>query len=25
MQEEVNWYRMCADFNAHGRIFYRDR
>ena len=25
MQEEVNWYRMCADFNAHGRIFYRNR
>ena len=25
MQEEVNWYRMCADFDAHGRIFYRNR
>lgn len=25
MQEEVNWYRMCVDFNAHGRIFYRNR
>lgn len=25
MQEEVNWYRMCRDFNAHGKIFYRNR
>jgi membrane glycosyltransferase len=25
MQEEVNWYRMCCDFNAHGKIFYRNR
>lgn len=25
VQEEVNWYRMCCDFNAHGRIFYRNR
>jgi membrane glycosyltransferase len=25
MQEEVNWYRMCVDFNAYGRIFYRNR
>ena len=25
MQEEVNWYRMCDDFDAHGRIFYRNR
>ena len=25
MQEEANWYRMCADFDAHGRIFYRNR
>ena len=25
MQEEANWYRMCVDFNAHGRIFYRNR
>jgi membrane glycosyltransferase len=25
MQEEVNWYRMCRDFGAHGKIFYRNR
>lgn len=25
MQEEVSWYRMCCDFNAHGKIFYRNR
>ncbi|QSA96257.1 glucans biosynthesis glucosyltransferase MdoH [Methylococcus sp. EFPC2] len=25
VQEEVNWYRMCCDFDAHGRIFYRNR
>jgi membrane glycosyltransferase len=25
MQEEVNWYRMCRDFDAHGKIFYRNR
>lgn len=25
MQEEVNWYRMCQDFKAHGKIFYRNR
>jgi membrane glycosyltransferase len=25
MQEEANWYRMCQDFNAHGKIFYRNR
>jgi membrane glycosyltransferase len=25
MQEEVNWYRICVDFNAYGRIFYRNR
>lgn len=25
MQEEVNWYRMCVDFDAHGKIFYRNR
>ncbi len=25
MREEVNWYRMCRDFDAHGRIFYRNR
>lgn len=25
MQEEVNWYRMCRDFNAHSKIFYRNR
>jgi membrane glycosyltransferase len=25
MQEEVNWYRMCSDFDAHGKIFYRNR
>lgn len=25
MQEESNWYRMCCDFSAHGRIFYRNR
>jgi len=25
IEEELNWYRMCCDFNAHGRIFYRNR
>ncbi|WNV05643.1 glucans biosynthesis glucosyltransferase MdoH [Candidatus Methylospira mobilis] len=25
MQEESHWYRMCCDFAAHGRIFYRNR
>jgi membrane glycosyltransferase len=25
MLEETNWYRMCEDFDAHGRIFYRNR
>lgn len=25
MREEAEWYRMCCDFNAHGRIFYRNR
>ena len=25
MQEEANWYQMCLDFHAHGRIFYRNR
>lgn len=25
VQEEVCWYRMCCDFNAHGKIFYRNR
>lgn len=25
MQEEANWYQMCHDFDAHGRIFYRNR
>lgn len=25
MREETNWYRMCVDFDAHGRIFYRNR
>ncbi|BBL76687.1 glucans biosynthesis glucosyltransferase MdoH [Methylomagnum ishizawai] len=25
MREEVNWYRMCHDFDAHGKIFYRNR
>ena len=25
MREEVNWYRMCRDFDAHGKIFYRNR
>jgi len=25
VEEEVNWYRMCCDFNAHGKIFYRNR
>jgi len=25
MQEEANWYRMCRDFDAHGKIFYRNR
>lgn len=25
MREEVNWYAMCRDFDAHGKIFYRNR
>jgi membrane glycosyltransferase len=25
LEEEVHWYRMCCDFNAHGRVFYRNR
>jgi membrane glycosyltransferase len=25
MEEEKNWYRMCQDFDAHGKIFYRNR
>jgi membrane glycosyltransferase len=25
MREEVNWYALCRDFDAHGRIFYRNR
>ena len=25
LEEEVHWYRMCCDFNAHGKIFYRNR
>ena len=25
MREEAYWYGMCRDFNAHGRIFYRNR
>lgn len=25
MREEVSWYAMCRDFDAHGRIFYRNR
>lgn len=25
IEEEVNWYRMCCDFDAHGKIFYRNR
>jgi membrane glycosyltransferase len=25
MQEEAQWYRMCRDFDAHGKIFYRNR
>lgn len=25
MQEEAHWYQMCLDFNAHGRLFYRNR
>lgn len=25
MEEELQWYRMCRDFEAHGRIFYRNR
>jgi membrane glycosyltransferase len=25
VEEEVHWYRMCCDFNAHGKIFYRNR
>ncbi len=25
VQEEVEWYRMCCDLDAHGRIFYRNR
>lgn len=24
-EEELRWYRMCEDFSAHGRIFYRNR
>lgn len=25
MEEELRWYRLCEDFGAHGRIFYRNR
>jgi len=25
MQEELNWYEMCRDLDAHGRVFYRNR
>ncbi len=25
VEEEVQWYRMCQDFNAHGHVFYRNR
>lgn len=25
MEEEIQWFRMCCDFKAHGRIFYRNR
>lgn len=25
MREEAHWYEMCRDFDAHGRIFYRNR
>ncbi|GAB6067388.1 hypothetical protein JCM13664_07060 [Methylothermus subterraneus] len=25
MEEEQRWYRLCEDFAAHGRIFYRNR
>ncbi|MDD2767491.1 MAG: glucans biosynthesis glucosyltransferase MdoH [Methylococcus sp.] len=25
MQEEANWYRLCEEFDGHGRIFYRNR
>lgn len=25
VEEELHWYRMCQDFCAHGRIFYRNR
>lgn len=25
LQEELNWYQMCEDFDGHGRIFYRNR
>lgn len=25
VQEELNWYQLCEDLNAHGRIFYRNR
>ncbi|MCU0734308.1 MAG: glucans biosynthesis glucosyltransferase MdoH [Methylotetracoccus sp.] len=25
VEEEVQWYRMCCDFDGHGKIFYRNR
>ncbi len=25
MEEQLRWYRLCEDFGAHGRIFYRNR
>ena len=25
LEEEISWYRMCRDFNAQGKIFYRNR
>jgi len=25
LEEEANWLRLCEDFNAHGKVFYRNR
>jgi len=25
LQEETRWYRLCEEFDGHGRIFYRNR
>ncbi len=25
LDEEAHWYQLCRDFNAHGKIFYRNR